>query len=163
MDRSSSRNSSSRPARRRSARDAGAFSAAFEAARDRAGVEVGELVERVKSEGEQFLTGRRGLLAEQLANVSDATRQAAEKLHDTDSEFIAGYVDRAADQVQAIGRYIEQNDLHEVIEDAGVIARRQPLLFAGGMFLAGLAAARFLKAATHEQSGHKRTGRSRKH
>ena len=147
MDRSSSRNSN-RPARKRPARDTGVFGAAFDAARERAGSQVGELVEQVKHEGEEFLTERKGLLAEQFTNVSTAIRRAADKLHDTDSAFVASYVDRAADKVEDVGKYIEQRDLRDVIEDAGVVARRQPVLFGGAMFLAGLAAARFLKAAT---------------
>ena len=47
-----------------------------------------------------------------------------------------------------MARYIEENDLNDVFEDVGVLARQQPLLFGGAMFLAGLAAARFIKAAT---------------
>ncbi|HEV2292679.1 MAG TPA: hypothetical protein VGR35_02420 [Tepidisphaeraceae bacterium] len=162
MNRSSSRRSSSRPDRRRRVRDAGAFGAAFDAARERAGAEVEELVEQVKHEGQDFLAKRKSLLAEQFTDVSGAIRRAADKLHDTDSEFIAGYVDRAADQVEEVGRYIEQHDLREVIEDAGVVARRQPLLFGGAMFLAGLAAARILKAATDGQSTRRSGGRSRR-
>ncbi len=159
MRRSSSRNSSNRPEARRRSRN-GAFGDAFESARKLAGTEVAELVQQVKHEGQDFLSDRKGIVAEQFANVSGVIRRAAEKLRDTDSEFIAGYVDRAADTVEGIGKYIENRDPRDVIEDAGVIARRQPLLFAGGMFLAGLAAARFVKAATDEPS--RRTGRLRR-
>jgi hypothetical protein len=113
----------------------------------------------VKHEGEEFLSERKSLVAEQLANISSAIRRAADKLHDTDSEFIATYVDRAADKVDDVGHYIEQNDLRDVVEDAGVVARQQPLLFGGAMFLAGLATARFLKAATAEPP---RSGRARR-
>lgn len=136
------------------------FGAAFESARARAGIEVAELVEQVKHEGQDFLSDRKGIVAEQFANVSGAIRRAAEKLHDTDSAFLGGYVDRAADTVETMGKYIEERDAHDVIEDVGVIARRQPLLFAGGMFLAGLAAARFVKAAAEEPN--KQNQRSRK-
>ena len=158
MNRSSSRN---RRARKRASRDAGAFGAAFDDARDRASAQVGDLVEQAKHEGHEFISGRKGLLAEQFTNVSGAIRRAADKLHDTDSEFIAGYVDRAAEKVEEIGRYIEENDLPDVIEDAGEMARRQPLLFVSGMFLAGLAAARFVKAATDSQPS-RRGGRARR-
>jgi hypothetical protein len=128
----------------------------FEAARERAGAQVGELVEQVKHEGEEFLSERKSLVAGQFTNISGAIRRAADKLHDTDSKFIADYVDRAADKVDDVGRYIDEHDLRDVVEDVGVVARRQPLLFAGGMFLAGLAAARFLKASTAERSGRSR-------
>lgn len=150
MDRPSHRNSTNRPARKRAARGPGVFGAAFDAARERAGAQVGELVEQVKHEGEEYLAERKGLVAEQFANVSSAVRRAADKLHDTDSALIADLVDRAADTLEDAGKYIEQRDLSDVIEDAGVVARRQPLLFMSGMFVAGLAAARFLKAATAE-------------
>ena len=130
----------------------------FEAARERAGAQVGDLVEQVKHEGEEFLSERKSLVAGQFTNISGAIRRAADKLHDTDSKFIADYVDRAADKVDDVGRYIDEHDLRDVMEDVGVVARRQPLLFAGGMFLAGLAAARFLKASTGERSGRSRRG-----
>jgi hypothetical protein len=152
---------SSRSARKRAARGSGVFGAAFEAARERAGAQVGDLVEQVKHEGQEFISDRKGLIAEQLTNVSGAIRRAADKLHDTESEFIAGYVDRAADKVEEVGRYIERHDLRDVIEDAGEVARRQPLLFVSGMFFAGLAAARFVKAATAEEPGTRRRPRRR--
>ena len=117
---------------------------------------MGELVEQVKHEGEEFLSERKSLVAGQLTHISGAIRRAADKLHDTDSKFIADYVDRAADKVDDVGRYIDEHDLRDVMEDVGGVARRQPLLFAGGMFLAGLAAARFLKASTGERSGRSR-------
>ena len=117
-------------------------------------------MEQVKHEGQEFLDERKSLIAEQFANIGNAIRRAADKLHDTDSEFIAAYVDRAADKAEDIGKYIEQRDLREVVEDAGVVARRQPVLFCGGMFLAGLAAARFVKAAVADPPT--RNGRQRR-
>ncbi len=154
--RSTSKRSSARPRQRSGSESAGVFGAVFEAARDRAGAQVGELVEQVKHEGEQFLSERKSLVAGQFTNISGAIRRAADKLHDSDSKFIANYIDRAADTVDDVGQYIADHALREVVEDVGVIARRQPLLFAGGMFLAGLAAARFLKAATAERNGRSR-------
>ncbi|MDQ3441659.1 MAG: hypothetical protein M3478_15050 [Planctomycetota bacterium] len=156
MRRSTSKRSSARPRRPSGSESAGVFGAVFEAARDRAGAQVGELVEQVKHEGEQFLSERKSLVAGQFTNISGAIRRAADKLHDSDSKFIANYIDRAADTVDDVGQYIADHALREVVEDVGVIARRQPLLFAGGMFLAGLAAARFLKAATAERNGRSR-------
>lgn len=154
MNRSSSRRNSARSSHSLSD-SSGILGAAFEAARERAGAQVGEIVEQVKHEGQAFVAGRRELLAEQLTNVSSAIRRAADKLHDTDSEFIAAHVDRAADAIDDVGRYIEEKDLPDVIEDASVIARRRPVLFIGGMFLAGIAASRFLKAAAAAQSGRR--------
>ena len=159
MRRSTPRRNSARPRQRSRNESSGVFGAAFEAARERAGSQVGELVEQVKHEGEEFLSERKSLVAEQFTNISSAIRRAADKLHDTDSGFLANYVDRAADKVDDVGHYIEENDLRDVVEDAGVVARQQPLLFGGAMFLAGLAAARFLKAATAEPP---RSGRARR-
>jgi hypothetical protein len=125
---------------------------------------VGGLVEQVKHGGNELLAERKSLVAEQLTNISGAIRRAADKLHDTDSEFFATYVDRAADKVDGVGSYIEGHDLRDVMEDASVVARQQPLLFGGAMFLAGLAAAGFVKAATAEppRNGRSRGGESRR-
>lgn len=135
------------------------FQTVFDAARVRAGVQVGDLMNQVRDGSQEYVAGRKRLVAEQLTTISDAIRQAADKLHDADSGFIADYVDRAADGIEVAGQYVEANDLNNVIDDAGVIARRQPLLFASGMFVAGLAAAQFLKAATDKQDARKRRRR----
>jgi hypothetical protein len=130
---------------------------ALEAAREAIGGQASELVQQVKENGQEFLRERRGVLAHELANVSSAIRRAADKLHDSDSEFIAYYVDTAANRVEEIGQYIDEHGLREVAADVSELARRQPLLFMGGMFAAGVAVARFIKAAN--DSGGRRRGR----
>jgi hypothetical protein len=134
------------------------FSTAFDIARERAGTRVGELVGAMRHEGEGFLAGRKNQIAEQFADVGGAIRWAADKLLDSDNPLIGDYAGRAADRVEDVGRYIEQNDLRDMIEDARALARRRPLLFGGGMLLAGLAAARLLKAAATD--GRSARGRS---
>ncbi len=134
------------------------FGAAFEAARETVGAGASELVEQVKENSREFLSERKGVVAGELTNVGRAIRRAADKLQDTDSAFLAGYVDTAAERVEEIGRYVEQHDLRDVIDDVSGLAQRKPLLFMGGMFVAGLAAARFLRSASGPEVRRSRRG-----
>ncbi len=132
------------------------FETVLEAARMRAGAQVSDFADQVRNQGQAYFAGRKRLVADQLSNAGDALREAADKLYDTEGGFLAEYVDRAADRFEDAGRYVDAHDLHDVIEDVGSVARRQPLLFASGMFVAGLAAAQLLKAASNRTERNRR-------
>ena len=135
------------------------FGAAFEAARERVGEQASELVQQAKENSREFIQERKGLLANELGNVSGAIRRTADKLEDSDNALLAGYVDTAAKRLEDVSRYIESHDLGDLAEDIGELARRQPVLFVGGMFLAGLAAGRFVKSSSGASGSQRRRRR----
>ncbi len=157
MPKSQSRRTSRPAPKQQRGETSSAFGAAFQAARESVGAQASELVEQMKENSREFLTDRKGIVAGELTHVSSAIRRAAGKLQDSDSALLAGYVDTAAERVEDIGRYIEEHDLRDVIEDVSVLAQRRPLLFMGGMFVAGLAAARFLKSAGGSEARRSRS------
>jgi hypothetical protein len=60
---------------------------------------------------------------------------------------VTNYIEQAADQVERLSSYLQGNDLGRLVGDVERFARRQPAVFLGGMFLAGLIGARFLKSS----------------
>jgi hypothetical protein len=88
-----------------------------------------------------------------MSDVADATRQVAQTLRERDDAMIARYTDTVADQVEELVQYVQDLEPGKVLRDLEGIARRQPVLFYGGMFLAGVAISRFLIASVRSSNG----------
>ena len=88
-------------------------------------------------------------VGEELGNFGSALRSAASRLQETDDKGIARYAEQAADQLDSTARYLRQRDITGLAEDLETFARRNPEVFLGGMFLAGLGISRFLKSSRH--------------
>jgi hypothetical protein len=84
--------------------------------------------------------------AEELSHLGAAVRRAADKLHDQKSGGLAEYVDTAAEKIDSAATFLEERDLAELAQQVGQVARRNPAVVMGGLFLAGLAVGRFIKA-----------------
>ncbi len=113
---------------------------------ERAGESVGQLAERATDLG--FTQADRGK-AQAVSGIS----QVAESLRRVSSDMegqqptIANAGRTAADQADRLASYLQQTDAREIVHTVEDAARRQPLIFLGGAFLLGVAAARFMKAA----------------
>jgi len=110
--------------------------------------------EQAKKTGDKIKEQSRGLLNEQKARVgaeihtySAAAREAAERLKGESDSNLAEYVSTAADRLDRLGSQIQERDLGELVDEVEDVARRRPEVFFGGLFVAGLAMARFLKAS----------------
>ena len=82
-----------------------------------------------------------------LGSIAQAVRQTTGKLREDQQDIVAQYVEKAADQIERLSNTLREKDVSELVEDAQRLARRQPALFIGGSFAAGLLAARFLKSS----------------
>jgi gas vesicle protein len=111
-----------------------------------------EYADQAKTRGVAMLEEQRHNAASQLQTVGEAVHRAADKFREERDEHIAGYVDAMADEVDRCARYLEQRDAQALLRDTQQFARRNPEWFLGGMFLAGLALSRFLKASRPEES-----------
>ena len=107
----------------------------------------------VKEEAERFFDEQKGKLGARAQRVSKVINQAAHALHAVKADGIAEAVDAAAGRVEQASSYIAERSLGELIGDAEDVARQHPALMLGGLFAAGLIAARFVKAsASREES-----------
>ncbi len=111
------------------------------------------LKEQVATQATGTMANQKDAASDNLNNVAHAFRQTSEHLRDSDQAGIAGYVDRAAGQVEHFAGYLSKRDLREIAQDAEQFARREPALFLGGALALGLFAARFLKSSGQATQG----------
>jgi hypothetical protein len=111
-----------------------------------AGERAGHLVERSAEIG--FQQADRGLdqAVDGIETVADSIRRVSADM-ETQQPQMAELASTAADQAEAVARYLRETDVRQLIGNVEDFARRQPLVFLGGAFLVGSAASRFIKAA----------------
>ena len=129
------------------------------AATDRAKEAVGTAAEQVQRKAAEYarqaqtqginaLDQQRHRAAAQARTAAEAAQRAAERFRDGHDDNIANVIQTFGDEVNRLGDYLERQDVNALWRDAQSFARRRPELFLGGMFVAGLALSRFLKASS---------------
>jgi hypothetical protein len=138
---------------------------------DQAKGELGEVASTVQDKAVELKDQGRSRLGETLdqrtTEVGGQARQAAQVLRQSGSQLtqgsgsgqqVAHFAELAADRVEWLGGYLERTSGDELLRDAEEFARRRPWMVAGCGLLAGLAAARFLKASSERRYGSYPTG-----
>lgn len=116
---------------------------AAETVRDRA-QETGE---RVKEQSFAFLDRQKKRMASEVQALSDAARKASLRLEEDSDTNLAKYVSQGADRLERLRRRMEQTDVRTALRELEDYTRRHPEVIFGGLFVAGLAFTRFLKAS----------------
>jgi hypothetical protein len=110
---------------------------------------AGEAAGQAKEIAENQITLRKDKALDTLGNVAQALRETSRTLGSR-KEPASDYVLRAADGVDKVAQYLRSRDLGRVVRDVESFARREPAIFLGGAFVAGLIGSRFLKSSgTH--------------
>lgn len=122
--------------------------------------QAGESTRRLKEQGQTAFSQQKVRVAEEIEHFGAAAHEAANKLEQEDDRNVAHYLHLAADQLDGAARYVRESDMNRLMDDAGRMARRRPEVFFGGMFLAGITLARFLKASSRPRR-HKEFGGDR--
>jgi hypothetical protein len=117
---------------------------------DAAGRSTG-MVDRVRQTAAAQLTTQKTRATEALGSVAAALRQSSQPLRDDNQGTLADYAGKAADQLEQFSTRFRERDLSELMDDVNRFARRQPALFVGAAFAAGVLAARFLKSSPDAQ------------
>jgi hypothetical protein len=115
-----------------------------------AGQRAGQLVERGAEIGIQQADRGLNLAASGADAVADSIRRVSVDM-EAGQPQISEFASTAADQAEALAKYLRETDVRQIIGNVENFARRQPLLFVGGAFLAGMATSRFIKAAGGKQ------------
>ena len=110
----------------------------------------GGIVNRVKESATAQLTTQKDRGTDALGSVAQAVRSSTQRLRDEQHDTIAGYVDKAADQIENWSRRLKEKDIDELLTDVQQLARRQPAVFIGSAFALGLVGARFLKSSRQQ-------------
>ena len=132
------------------------------AASERFKHEAREIKDEVRNQSQQFanemrqqteavVQERKARAADEISTIGHAVHRAADQLRQEQDEQLASYVDAAGEQVDRIADYARNRSLSEMAEDARAIAREHPQVFYGALIVAGIAAARFIKASSPER------------
>ncbi len=89
---------------------------------------------------------RKDDLADRLEDVAQAVHRSGEQL-EGHQDWIAGLVERGADELTALAGTLRTNDLQGLMANLKDLAQRQPALFAGATLVAGFALARVGRVA----------------
>ena len=119
-----------------------------------------EAVDRAKDFATGEVSQQREKSAGEIGKLASALHQTSEELGDT----IAGpYVEKAASMLDRLSGSVRDASMSDAVRATERFARREPLLFLGGAFIAGILAARFLKSSERsgtDDQGISGTGRS---
>jgi hypothetical protein len=85
--------------------------------------------------------------SETLGSLAGAVRGMTQPLRSSGQPQMADYVGKAADGIERWASGLRQQDLEDAVRAVEQFARRQPAMFLGLAFGAGLVAARFLKSS----------------
>jgi hypothetical protein len=103
--------------------------------------------------GEQLrsrLNNQKHQAAQRITPVQVALRETAHQLRKQGQAPVAGYADKASDQVEWFSGYLRETEVDEIVDQARDVARRRPALFLGSALTLGFLAARFLKSSSRE-------------
>ena len=103
---------------------------------------AGEVKDRVVS-GAQT---QQNQIADRLEDMAQAVHRSGEQL-EGHQDWVAGLVERGADELGALARTLRTNDLQGILGNLGRLAQQQPALFAGASLAAGFALARVGRVA----------------
>ena len=109
-----------------------------------------ELLDNVKQQASAQLDSQKGRATDGLSAIAHAVRGTTDELRREQHDVIAQYVERMADQLEQFSTQLRNKDITALLADARQLARRQPAIFIGGSFAAGLLAARFLKSSRRD-------------
>ena len=109
------------------------------------------IMDRVRERASAQLSSQKNRATDGLGTVAEAVRQTTNQLRDQQHDTMAGYVEQAAEQLERLSNRLRNKEIGELVDDAQGLARRQPALFIGSAFAAGLFGARFLKSSNQDR------------
>lgn len=112
--------------------------------KEEATVAVGHL----KEAGRSFAQTQAQALASKLGEYAGAVTSLREKLNESsEPNLLAGPAETAAQQLGSLSDFLKGASPEEILQGVERLAHKKPELFYGGLFMAGLMVARFLKAS----------------
>jgi hypothetical protein len=107
-----------------------------------------ETTETMRSRARQQVDQRSTQAGGQVRSTAQALRSTSEKLREEGQDGPARAAERAAEQAEKVGGYLEQSDADRILRDVEDFGRRQPMAVAAVGLALGFAASRFLKASS---------------
>jgi hypothetical protein len=98
---------------------------------------LAETAEVVRRAAESYIDGQKEGAAKRLAGISEAMRQCARALEESENETIARYADRAAAQLEGASASLHERHWRDLMQETDRFARREPALYMLGALAAG--------------------------
>jgi hypothetical protein len=114
---------------------------------------AGELREQGSARLRDQFDQRSNQAGSQARLLAEALRRSGNDLNGEGSANVSRLTGQAADRIDRLGSYLEQKRGDELMRDVETFARRRPWMLAGLGMLAGVAAARFMKASSEQRYG----------
>lgn len=111
---------------------------------------IQQATESAKAIGRDYAKQKKSQAAAEVGVFRDAVQKAADMLSEENHNGVASYVSAAAEQLDRLRESIEVRNVGDLFGEAQRVARKHPEIVYGGLFIAGLALMRFLKASKDE-------------
>jgi len=111
-----------------------------------------QVVDETGIKARRLFAEQRNALAGQIEGFAKAFRDTGGNLEEHDFKIAARYSTEVAGEVDRLAEFIREKDMSEIIDSVEDLGRRQPAIFYGGMFAAGLLLARFLKSSAQPEA-----------
>ncbi len=108
---------------------------------------AGQTVSKVTDQVKGQLSTQKDNLAGAVDSVALVLMQASNTLKEQGQPAIAGYGDKAAEEITKVGDYLKKKQVDELVSDLGDYGRSNPVVFLSAAVLLGAVAARFLKSS----------------
>src|SRR5215208_2693952 len=89
----------------------------------------------------------------QVRSLAKALRHSGDELGNEGNRNASQLTTQAADRLERVGSYLEEKSGDELMREIETFARRRPWMLAGIGMVAGVAAARFMKASSEQRYG----------
>jgi ElaB/YqjD/DUF883 family membrane-anchored ribosome-binding protein len=110
------------------------------------------MLDRVRQTATSQLSQQKDRATDGLGSLAQSIRESSRSFRDKQQDTIAQYAERAADRIEQFSSRLRERDLADLVRDAEQFARRQPAVFIGATFAAGVLAARFLKSSARDRT-----------
>lgn len=108
--------------------------------------QAGKVTDKAKEQATTRVEEQKERAAQGIAGFADTLNQVSGSMRDQ-NPAMANLADTAATRLEDFATSLRDKDINQIMSDVEDIARRQPAMFIGGAFLAGVVAARFLKSS----------------
>lgn len=120
-------------------------------AAERASEAARQTGDQVRERASAMVADRKSRLADEVGVFGEALHRAADTLDENDDAALGTYAHQAGDMIDSCAQYLREANPSEMVRGVSDFTRRHPELVLGGLFLAGVSLARFLKASDRHQ------------
>lgn len=112
---------------------------------------AGEAAQKAQETIRQQVDERSTQAGERVGGTAEDLRSVGEELRKQGKDGPAKLAERAAEQTEKVGSYLQEKNSDELLDDLEEFSRRRPWAVLGGGLVLGVAAARFLKASSRDR------------